>query len=290
MKIFSSKKVFGSASAVALLCLGGLFSTPARQVTVNISDSANDFSFFPAVTNISTGDQVVWVWKSVGSLFVHSTTDTNVWDSQLQPSPFSFTNTFNSAGTFHYLCKKHFAMGMTGAVVVAAAFLPPTLAITNPLAGAVFAAPASVTIQAAVTNGSGTVTNVQFLVASGVLTNETAPPYSATTNNLAANSYTLSAIATDNNGLKATNTATISVVTPVPVVISPPLRPNGSNIQFSYTANAGLGYIVQRSTNLSSASWITLATNTAADSQVNFSDTNVTANPGFYRVGRLPNP
>jgi len=123
-----------------------------------------------------------------------------------------------------------------------------------------------------------------------VLTNETAPPYSATTNNLAANSYTLSAIATDNNGLKATNTATISVVTPVPVVISPPLRPNGSNIQFSYTANAGLGYIVQRSTNLSSASWITLGTNTAAVSQVNFSDTNATANPGFYRVGRLPNP
>jgi len=181
-------------------------------------------------------------------------------------------------------------MGMSGAVFVISASLPPAIAITNPLSGAVFAAPASVTIQASATNGSGAVTNVQFLVGSGVLTNETAPPYSATTNNLAANSYTFSAIATDNNGLTATDTATINVVTPVPVVISSPLRPSSTNFQFSYTANAGLGYVVQRSTNLLSTNWIALVTNTAAASPVNFSDTNATASPGFYRVGRLPNP
>jgi chitinase len=134
------------------------------------------------------------------------------------------------------------------------------------------------------------VTNVQFLIGSTVLTNEAAAPFSAVTNNLASGSYTLSAVASDNNGIKATNTATISVVTPVPVSISSPLRPSPTNFQFSYAANAGLRYVVQRSTNLLSTNWFTLATNTAAGNPVNFADTNATANPGFYRVGRLLNP
>ena len=58
-------------------------------------------------------------------------------------------------------------------------------------------------------------TNVQFLVGATVLTNETVAPYSATTNNLAAGSYTLSVIAADNGGATATNAVTISVVNPV---------------------------------------------------------------------------
>ena len=50
--------------------------------------------------------------------------------------------------------------------------VPPTVAITNPASGTVFAAPASITIQATATNGSGTITNVQFLIGSIVLTNK----------------------------------------------------------------------------------------------------------------------
>ena len=168
--------------------------------------------------------------------------------------------------------------------------VPPTVAITNPTPGAVFAAPASITIQATATNGSGTITNVQFLIGSIVLTNKAAAPFSAVTNNLAAGSYTLAAVASDNNGIKATNTATISVVNPVTVSISSPSRTAATNFQFSYAANVGLRYIVQRSTNLLSTNWITMVTNIAAGNPVNFADTNATANTGFYRVGRLPNP
>jgi hypothetical protein len=169
---------------------------------------------------------------------------------------------------------------------------PLTVTITNPASGAVFAAPANITIQASASDPvtGGSVTNVQFLVGSTVLTNETTAPFSAVTNNLPAGNYTLSAIASDNSGATFTNSLNISVVTPVPVVISSPSRPSSTNFQFSYTANIGLGYIVQWSTNLLSTDWITLGTNTAAASPVNFSDTNATASPGFYRVGRLPNP
>jgi plastocyanin len=380
---FSMKFIFNTAVVVTTLCFGCFFSSSARVVTVGIANG-NALSFFPAVTNISTGDQVIWVWNNTSN--THSTTQTNstthtsLWDSELQTAPFSFTNTFNSAGTFLYECTKHVTMGMTGAVIVAVANLPPTVSITNPVSGTIFTAPANITIQAsasdsdgtvtnvqfligstvltnqavapfsAVTNNlaagnytlsaiasdnngatatnsvnivvdappivtitnpvsgtvfaapanvtirasasdsDGTVTNVQFLIGSTVLTNEAAAPFSAVTNNLASGSYTLSAVASDNNGIKATNTATISVVTPVPVSISSPLRPSPTNFQFSYAANAGLRYVVQRSTNLLSTNWFTLATNTAAGNPVNFADTNATANPGFYRVGRLLNP
>ena len=167
---------------------------------------------------------------------------------------------------------------------------PPSVTITNPVSGTVFAAPANVTIQASASDSDGTVTNVQFLVGSTVLSNDAAAPFSAVTNNLAAGSYTLSAVASDNNGVKATNAATISVVTPVPVLLSAPQGLPPANFHFSYTANAGLSYIVQRSTNLLSTNWTTLITNTAGSGSINFTDLNATVNPGFYRVGRMPNP
>lgn len=284
-----SNYFFCSALLLLWLGLGGGLSF-ARVVSVGVANGGA-LSFFPATTNIAVNDQVIWTWNTTGFPPHSSTSDTNgIWDSGLFQGPHSFTNTFATAGTYPYHCTQHISFGMRGTITVSGPSQPPQIAITNPAAGAVFATPANVTIQAAVTNGSSAVTNVQFLVGSSVLTNETTAPFSATTNNLAAGSYTLSAIATDNNGLKATNTATISVVTPVPVVIGSPLRPSRTNFQFSYTANVGLGYIVQRSTNLLSTNWITLVTNTAAASPANFFDTNATASPGFYRVGRLRNP
>jgi hypothetical protein len=167
---------------------------------------------------------------------------------------------------------------------------PPSMTITNPTNGMVFAAPANVTMQVSVTNGTGSVTNVQFRVGSTILTNAPAAPFSATTNNLPAGSYTLTAIAMDNLGLTATNSTTISVVTPVQATFGGLQSFRSTNFQFSYAANLGLSYIIQRATNLAAASWITLATNTAASNPVVFVDNNATNSPGFYRVGRLPNP
>ena len=189
-----------------------------------------------------------------------------------------------------FIAPIHVSLGMTGTIMVAAANLPPTVSITNPASGTVFAAPANVTIQASASDSDGTVTNVQFLVGANVVTNKATAPFSAVTNNLAAGSYTLSAIASDNSGATATNQVTISVVTPVSVLLSAPQPVPPRKFRFSYTANTGLSYIVQRSTNLASPNWTTLVTNMAASGSINFTDLNATFNPGFYRVGRLPNP
>jgi plastocyanin len=294
-----SQRFFGIAGVVVLLwCLGLAPSGFAATTNVTVGSPLDRFS--PAVVTIAPGDQVVWTWAAT----FHSTTSgtnglagddngvpSGLWNSgTITTLPHTFTNTFPVAGNFSYFCQVHYSFGMTGAVIVAAANLPPTVAITNPVSGAVFAAPANVTIQAAVTNGSSAVTNVLFLVGSTVLTNETVAPFSAATNNLPAGNYTLSAIAADNNGLKNTNSTAISVVTPVTVLLSAPQGLPPANFQFSYTANVGLSYIVQRSTNLLSTNWTTLITNTAGSGSINFTDLDASFNPGFYRVGRLPNP
>ncbi|MGB7746222.1 MAG: Ig-like domain-containing protein [Verrucomicrobiia bacterium] len=256
--------------------------------TANVLIGSGGFVFTPATTNIAVNDRVIWTWAGNN----HSTTsDTNgLWDSLVNNSPHSFTNTFTSAGTFPYHCTIHVNLGMKGTIIVAAANLPPTVSITNPASGTVFAAPANVTIQAAAADGEGTVTNVQFLVGANVVTNKATAPFSAVTNNLAAGSYTLFAIASDNSGATATNAVTISVVTPVTVLLGATQPVPPTMFRFSYTANTGLSYIVQRSTNLASPNWTTLVTNLAGNGSINFTDQNATFNPGFYRVGRMPNP
>jgi plastocyanin len=260
---------------------------------------ASTLVFSPNNVQISQGDSVVWVWVIDG---LHTTTsgtnevnsDDNgvpcgLWDSgRLSTTGNTFTNTFTSAGTFYYYCTFHVSKGMTGEVVVASStLLSPMVRITNPLPGMVFTAPANVTIQAAVTNGSGSVTNVQFLVNSAVLGNVTTAPFSTVAGNLAAGNYTLSAIALDNNNLSATNSVAISVVTPATIILASPLD-SGTDFQFSYPANIGLDYIVQRSTDFTT--WVTLQTNTAASNPALFLDVNATNGRNFYRVGRLPNP
>ena len=256
--------------------------------TANVLVGSGGLVFTPATTNIAVNDRVIWTWAGNN----HSTTsDTNgLWDSLVNNSPHSFTNTFTSAGTFPYHCTIHVSLGMKGTIVVASPNVPPTVSITNPASGTVFAAPANVTIQASASDSDGTVTNVQFRVGANVVTNKATAPFFGVTNNLAAGSYTLFAIASDNSGATATNQVAITVVTPVAVLLSAPQPVPSGKFRFSYTANAGLSYIVQSSTNLLSPKWTTLVTNTAGSSSINFTDLNATFSPGFYRVGRLPNP
>jgi hypothetical protein len=212
------------------------------------------------------------------------------WDSGvIFSTPHTFTNTFTSAGTFSYYCTIHFNFGMLGKVTVVGASLPPSVAITSPPNGAVFAAPANVNIQAGVTDGSAPVTNVQFLAGNTLLASENTGPFSTTANNLTTGSYALSAIAKDSGGLSATNTVNISVVTPVAVTLTNPVL-SGTTFQFTYGANVGLNYVIERASSLMPPNWVPIATNVAASNPTNFVDTQATNNPGFYRVGRLPNP
>ncbi len=269
---------------MVLFCLAVPFS--GLGATANVS--VVNFAFNPSTTNINLGDKVIWTWAVGANL--HNVTSTNTpqaWPaSATLNGPATFSVTFTKAGNFPYECTVHL---FTGSINVASASVPPDVFITSPMAGAVFSEPANVTVQVMATNSADTVTNVQFLIGSVVLTNETAPPFSAITGSLAAGDYTLSAIASDNMGVMATNAVAISVVTPVPIAISA-LQNSSTSFQFSYTATPGLRYFVQYSTNLASPVWVAIVTNTAVSNPQTFVDPNATNNPAFYRVGQLPNP
>ena len=269
--------------------LGLAPSSLAASATVQVGTTG--LTFTPATANINVGDQVIWVWGGPN----HSTTSDTVglWDSGIfsPPPAHSFTNQFNSAGTFPYHCTIHGGapFNMKGSIIVTAPNSPPAVTITNPVSGTVLAVPANVTLQATASDTDGTVTNVQFMIGTTLLTNNASAPYFAVTNNLPAGSYTLSAIALDNLGAKATNTVSLSVVTPLGLAISAPQLTAG-NFQLNYAANTGLTYVVQQSTNLIAPNWVSILTNKATSNPAVFVDSHATNSPGFYRVERLPNP
>ncbi|HEY5297717.1 MAG TPA: hypothetical protein VIK59_07315 [Verrucomicrobiae bacterium] len=115
-----------------------------------------------------------------------------------------------------------------------------------------------------------------------------APPFFISANNLAAGDYTFFAIASGNSGLTATNSIIVHIVTAEPILMSAPqFSPPGSFI-FNYTANTNLSYVIQSSGNL--FDWNNLQTNIASAISINFTNSNATNNPAFYRVELLPNP
>ena len=280
MKAIKNIFQFSILSLGAVLCGHSLSTLGA---TTNVT--AGDFFFSPKNVTVNVGDTVVWA--NLPSDDHTSTSAAGLWNG----SSANFSVTFTSAevGTNNYFCIPHQSLGMIGSVIVKAApSVPPVVSITSPVAGAVFSAPASLAVQASASVSSGTVTNVQFLVGSTVLTNRAAAPFAALTGSLAAGAYNLSAIATASSGLKATNLVAISVVAPSPVVMGTPAFSSPGNFHFSYSANIGLTYVVQVSTNLSN--WNSLATNTATANPATFTTAESNGSGAFYRVELMPNP
>ena len=263
-------------------------ATPAKTVAATHAVSFGNFAFNPKSLTVNVGDTVNFTQTFGG---FHTVTGEDAAE------PFcgggtvtSCSVTFNAAGTFPYECVFHaISFGMTGVVfVVTTANVPPTVSITNPANGAVFAAPATATIQATASDTDGAVTNVQFFANGGAIGSIQSPPYSLVVSNLAADNYTLSAIATDNGGLSATSSVvTVSVVMPTPITLSSAKVANGQ-FEFGYSADPGLRYVVQSSSNL--LSWSSVRTNTAPGNNVVYGETFDIKGLRFYRVERLPNP
>jgi plastocyanin len=76
-----------------------------------------DFTFTPANVRVRPGTKVTWVnCGPAGDESHTSTSDTNVWTSQLLAPGVTFTREFPQAGAFPYHCTPH--PGMRGTVTV----------------------------------------------------------------------------------------------------------------------------------------------------------------------------
>jgi hypothetical protein len=163
----------------------------------------------------------------------------------------------------------------------------PSVTITNPAGSSIFAAPANVTVAANATVSSGTVTNVSFFANTNTsLGASLTAPFHVTANSLSAGSYALTAVATAAGVSATSSVVNISVVTPVATSLSTPTTAN-NKFSFGFSANQGLRYVVEDSSNL--FNWTPLVTNVASASTVFFTNT-ISGSNSFFRVGRLPNP
>jgi plastocyanin len=164
----------------------------------------------------------------------------------------------------------------------------PTVTITNPPAAATFAEPWIGPLQASVADSDGTIVRVQYFSTGNSLGIVSNAPYTLAVN-LLAGVHVLTAVAMDNHG--ATNTSapvSIQVVTPTPVVLGDASWLSPSQFQFSYTANTGLTYVVERALDL--FGFTPFRTNVASGDNVIFTDNSATNALNYYRVGRTPNP
>jgi uncharacterized repeat protein (TIGR02543 family) len=95
--------------------------------------------------------------------------------------------------------------------VTAAANQAPALSVTSPPPGAVFVAPATVTLSADASDPDGTITRVEFFEGATSRGFDTTSPYSVTWSDVAAGNHALTAVATDNSGATTTVPFTVAV-------------------------------------------------------------------------------
>ncbi len=162
-------------------------------------------------------------------------------------SPYTFTWNNVVAGNYTITAKAtdNSSLVTTSAAVaisvVSPNVAPPSVSVTSPVANATFAAPASVTINAAAADTDGTVSKVEFYNRDTLLGTDTASPYTFIWNNVPAGSYSISAKATDNSSLETTSAAVaISVNTPN---VAPSVSITTPATNTTYTAPATINMI-----------------------------------------------
>ncbi len=273
--------------AFLLLTIGlVLTSARARSATYNVLVDGSGFS--PATLPINVGDTVVWVNNDDNDDAHTATSDLSptkqdYWNAYLFNYEDFYAKTFNNAGTFTY---RDQLTGNTGSIVVSGTVnQPPEVAITNPAPNAVFAAPASFTIEASAQDLDGHgISTVEFYVDDTWLDLSYTEPYTATVTDLAAGDHTLTAIAVDGLGAQATHSITITVK-PAEIILSDPRMTGGFFLFDAAGLGVGKPTVLQSSADLKQ--WNPVRTNLADSPSMTFTNA---ISPGHrcYRVIQLP--
>jgi len=95
---------------------------------------------------------------------------------------------------------------------------PPGVSLTAPANNTVFAAPATVTLNATATDADGSISKVEFYNGEALLGTDVAPPYSLALNNVEAGIYAYTAKSYDNLGASAISTVVNVTVNTLPTV------------------------------------------------------------------------
>src|SRR5206468_1774100 len=83
----------------------------------------------------------------------------------------------------------------------------PMVTLTNPADASTYGAPASIPISATASDANGAVNQVAFYAGTALLGVDNASPYQLTWTDAAVGNYSITAVATDNNGATTTSSA-----------------------------------------------------------------------------------
>ncbi len=124
---------------------------------------------------------------------------------------------------------------------------PPTVSLTSPTASFSAYAPATVALSANAADSDGTVAKVDFYQGTTLIGTATSAPYTYTWTGVAAGTYTITAVATDNLGATTTSSPVTITVNALQVALATPTNNatlTGNNVQVSGTfqgpANSGI--------------------------------------------------
>ncbi len=174
--------------------------------------------------------------------------------------PYSVSVTLSTAGNYSFTAV---ATDSDGATTTSAPVTvtvggttnqPPTVSLTSPSSGATFTAPASITMAATASDSDGTVARVDFYQGSTLLYSDTTSPYGYTWGSVAAGSYSITAVARDNDGATRTSSAmsvTVNSATnqaPTVTLTSPASGASftaGANITLTATASDSDGTVAR---------------------------------------------
>jgi halocyanin-like protein len=90
-------------------------------VEVGVDNGGQPYGFGPAAVRIDPGATVVWEWTGRGSSHNVVAQDGSFESELSSDEGHTFSHTFESEGTFRYVCTPHEQLGMKGAVVVGSA-------------------------------------------------------------------------------------------------------------------------------------------------------------------------
>ena len=194
----------GNANYSAAQQVTQSFTITQASQTLSFAALSNKILGQPAFTVSATASSTLTASFSSATASVCSTGGTN-----------GSTVTLIAAGTCTIVASQAGNANYGAASSVSQSFsvtadVAPTVSITSPSAGQNFAAPASITVSANAGSSDASIAQVQFYNGTTLIGTATQSPYSITWGNVAAGSYSLTAVASDNLG-GSTTSAPVSV-------------------------------------------------------------------------------
>ncbi len=104
---------------------------------------------------------------------------------------------------------------------------PPSATLTSPADGASFGAPATIQLAATASSSGSPITRLDFYANGALVATDTSAPYTFTWTNVAAGSYSITAVATDASGATGGLIAAVSVTDQNGLVPTPPVAGGG---------------------------------------------------------------